>query len=152
MGDVDAAGILYFASPYRWLEELLSGWFFEIGHPLSSLLHGGTGCPSVASAAQYLAPVGLDDHLDVALYPSGTGTTSFSITAIARRARDDDLAVKVSSWHTWSRVDHDVGTRLRPMSLPDWLHQSLAAATAVEPASPKHKPSQPRGETCLPTL
>ena len=33
MADVDAAGIIYFASPLRWAEKLFTTWAHEMGHP-----------------------------------------------------------------------------------------------------------------------
>ena len=45
MADVDAASILYFATPYRWQELLFTGWMHSIGHPVSGLLGSGRGCP-----------------------------------------------------------------------------------------------------------
>jgi hypothetical protein len=34
MGDVDAAGILYSAAPYRWMEELFTGWLKGVDRPV----------------------------------------------------------------------------------------------------------------------
>lgn len=70
MGDVDAAGILYFAAPYRWLEELFTGWLKDAGHPVSAMLRSQVACPCVASAATYLAPLSLDDEITLTLQPS----------------------------------------------------------------------------------
>ena len=123
MGDVDAARILYFAAPYRWLEELFTGWCKSVGQPIGGLLRAGTGCPCVASAAQYSAPLAVDDEIALALYPSAIGETSFAIAA-----------VKASSWHAWSRIG---GGTMRPLPLPAWLRQGLAAAPLTDPVMPK---------------
>jgi acyl-CoA thioesterase FadM len=79
MGDVDAAGILYFAAPYRWHEELFSSWFATIGHPVSGMLRAGTGCPCVDSSASYAVPLTLDDEIELHLRPSAAGRTSFAL-------------------------------------------------------------------------
>ncbi|MBB2505238.1 acyl-CoA thioesterase [Amycolatopsis echigonensis] len=139
MGDVDAARILYFAAPYRWLEELLTGWCKAIEHPVSGMFREGSGCPSVASAAQYVAPLALDDEISVALYPSSIGHTSFSVTAVASRIDDGRVMVKVTSWHAWALFgEDDTGAvTLRAQPLPDWLRDGLAASTLIQPATPR---------------
>ncbi|PXY16710.1 hypothetical protein BA062_38610 [Prauserella flavalba] len=142
MGDVDAAGILYFAAPYRWLEELLTGWWKATGHPLSEMLRSGSGCPSVASAARYSRPLTVDDEIALALYPSLIGRTSFAVTAVVTRIDDGAVAVEASSWHVWSSFGDPRspgGIQARP--LPDWLRTALAAAPLTDPAAPHRSPS-----------
>lgn len=134
MGDVDAAGILYFAAPYRWLEELFTGWLKATGHPLSEMLHQSEGCPAVASAASYLTPLKLDDEISLALHPSSIGRTSFSVTAVVRRVADDTMALKVSAWHVWTTFTAGDGApELRPTPLPSWLRDNLRGAPLVDP-------------------
>lgn len=134
MGDVDAAGILYFAAPYPWLEDAFTGWLKQCGHPLSSLLSNGFGCPCVTSATSYHVPLVLDDELSVSLNASSIGRTSFSITIEARRVGDQTVAVRSTAWHVWSEFDgYAVPPAIRPATLPKWLDNALRAARLVAP-------------------
>jgi acyl-CoA thioesterase FadM len=134
MADVDAAGILYFGAPYRWLEESFSGWLKELGHPLSAILRSGSGCPCVTSATSYGVPLVLDDEVTVHLRPSSVGTTSFSVTVDVVRARDGAPAVRSTSWHVWSQFDgHATTPVVVPAPLPDWLRDALSSAPSTSP-------------------
>lgn len=147
MGDVDAAGVLYFPTPYRWLEELFSGWLRNLGHPLSELLRGEAACPCVASAATYPAPATLDEELELELLPTSIGRSSFGVAMVARRARDATTVVHAGSWHVWSALGGDGATRtITPRPLPDWLRAALDAATLREPPVPgRPVPTHPSG-------
>lgn len=133
MGDVDAAGILYFAAPYRWMEELFTGWLKGIGHPVSSMLRSGLACPCVASAATYPAPLSLDDEITLTLRPSSIGTTSFSVTAEAQRVVDGVVAVRASGWHVWASFEGPDRPDITPRALPEWLQSELASYELVQP-------------------
>jgi acyl-CoA thioesterase FadM len=149
MGDVDAAGILYFAAPYRWHEELLTGWWKTIGHPLSDMLRSDHGCPSVSSVARYSRPLTVDDEIALALYPSRIGRTSFAVTTVVTQVDDGAVAVDASSWHVWTKFgDPRVPGGIQSRPLPDWLRTGLAAAPLTEPAAPHRSPS-PNGLTGL---
>ena len=123
MADVDAAGILYFASPYRWLEEHVTGWLIDRNHPLSDLLKEGHAFPCVSSSASYSAPVRVDDILEVTLHPLHVGRTSFALGAQCRRD-DGTHVVSVAAWHVWV----ELGESPRSMPLPTWLRKSLETA------------------------
>lgn len=133
MGDVDAAGILYFAAPYRWLEELFTGWLNDIGHPVSAMLRDGVACPCVASAANYLVPLCLDDQITITLHPSSIGTTSFAVTAEARRVVDDVVAVRATGWHVFTRFGGAGHPNLSPEELPTSLQAELSSYGIEEP-------------------
>ena len=45
MADVDAAGIIYYASPLRWAEVLLGDWLEQSGHSIAAMLGGRRGDP-----------------------------------------------------------------------------------------------------------
>jgi acyl-CoA thioester hydrolase len=133
VGDVDAAGILYFAAPYPWLEELFTGWLKDVGHPVSSMLRNRVACPCIASAATYLTPLSLDDEITLALRPSSIGTTSFSVTAEARRVDDGAVAVRATGWHVWAALDGPDHPDISPRALPEWLQVELASVELVQP-------------------
>ncbi|NMI00195.1 acyl-CoA thioesterase [Pseudonocardia acidicola] len=133
MGDVDAAGILYFAAPYRWLEELFTGWLKDAGHPVSAMLRSQVACPCVASAATYLAPLSLDDEITLTLQPSSIGTTSFAVTAEARRVDDGAVAVRATGWHVWAAFDGPDHPNISPQVLPGWLQSELTSIELTQP-------------------
>ena len=127
MADVDAAGILYFAAPYRWLEEAFTAWLKAIGHPLNGLLRAGWGCPCVTSATSYGVPLVLDDEISVSLRPSSLGRTSFSLTSEATRLRDGAVAVRSTGWHVWSTFDGRVDPPVvAPTPVPGWMREAFA--------------------------
>lgn len=129
MGDVDAAGILYFAAPYRWHEELFSSWFATIGHPVSGMLRAGTGCPCVGSSASYAVPLTLDDEIELHLRPSAAGRTSFALTTTVYRVADRVSAVSATSQHVWSVFPAgSPATALRSAPLPGWLRDAVSDA------------------------
>ena len=139
MGDVDAAGILYFAAPYRWLEEAFTGWLKQVGHPLGASLREGSGCPCVTSATSYSVPLVLDDEIDLSLRASSIGTTSFSVTVEAVRPSDGAVAVRSTAWHVWSQFDGQAEVPVVvPVPLPDWLRKELAEAPLTHPVQTVH--------------
>jgi YbgC/YbaW family acyl-CoA thioester hydrolase len=145
MADVDAAGILYFAAPYRWLEESFTGWLKALGHPLSSILRSGQGCPCVTSATSYAVPLVLDDDIELTLRPSSVGSTSFSITVEAIRPSDAALALRSTAWHVWSEFDgHTQSPVVAPSPLPDWLREGLSSAPSTSPVRTR-TPVESRG-------
>jgi acyl-CoA thioesterase FadM len=118
MADVDAASILYFATPYRWQELLFTGWMHAIGHPVSGLLGSGNGCPAVKSSATYLRPLRLDDLVRCQLSCEEIGRTSFEVSMRGYAEASGELAVQTWTRHVW--VSRDAAT-----PLPDWLRSAL---------------------------
>ena len=121
MADVDAASILYFATPYRWQELLFTGWMQSIGHPVSELLRSGCGCPAVRSSCSYLRPLRLDDFVRCELACEEIGTTSFEIAMRGYEDASGELAVQTATRHVW--VQDGVSAEL-----PDWLRAALSGA------------------------
>lgn len=118
MGDVDAARVLYVATPFRWAEELFTGWLFDVGRPISRLLEQRSSCPTVATTAKYLRPLRLDDLVELELVAERLGETSFVVRMDAYAA-DGGLAVQVSTRHVWVELAPDDDPK--PAVPPDWL-------------------------------
>jgi YbgC/YbaW family acyl-CoA thioester hydrolase len=124
MADVDSAQILYFASPYRWLEAQFTEFLADNGHPLSGLLAQGLGMPIVKSGCEYLSPLSLDDVVEQQLIAEHIGRTSFSIRCDIGRL--PDVAVRVTGTYVWSEREGDQRTgRYRPAPVPDWLRSAI---------------------------
>ena len=122
MADVDGAGILYYATPYRWAEEMFTGWLHELGHPVSDVLAAGQGCPAVSSCASYARALSLDMVVECTLAPDHLGTTSFGVRMRVMVADSSRPAVEVANRHVWGRMGP---AGFEPGPVPDWLRERL---------------------------
>jgi YbgC/YbaW family acyl-CoA thioester hydrolase len=131
MADVDAAGIIYYASPLRWAEVLLGDWLDQAGHSLATMLGGGEAIPVVGVEVRYRAPLGLDDHLRLRLSAQRAGTTSFTTRCDVWGPRgEEDPAVEVAVTHAFvGYAPPRAGQRavVTKLALPPWLRNALAA-------------------------
>jgi YbgC/YbaW family acyl-CoA thioester hydrolase len=131
MADVDAAGILYYASPLRWAEMLLGDWLERSGHSLSSMFAAGEATPAAAVTIRYRVPLSLDDHCSLRLSAGRIGKTSFTVCCAVWGTRDgwgdERLAVEVESTHTYVSLARRPGggADLAKQPLPAWLTQAL---------------------------
>jgi 4-hydroxybenzoyl-CoA thioesterase len=114
MADVDAAGVLYYAAPYRWRERVFTNWLAAVGWPLRTMLESGHSCPCVESSARYLAPVRLDDELELSLVAARIGHRSFG-DRMEGRTVDGRLVVEVSAALVWVEMDGSGAARARPL-------------------------------------
>jgi YbgC/YbaW family acyl-CoA thioester hydrolase len=147
MADVDAAGIIYFATPLRWAEKLYTHWIHGLGHPHRQLFSEGIATPAVNVTADYRSHLSLDDEIRLELTAARIGTTSFTLRLEAfveeyggptPRLRDAPAAVDVRTTHVFSRYthpsyDHDARTVKQP--LPEWLRSALEAGYREQPAT-----------------
>lgn len=122
MADVDAARVIYYASPLRWQEMLVSDWFIHCGHSLSDQLGQSTNCPCVEVRVNYRCPVRLDDQLTLRLTVERVGRTSFGLLMTATTPAGA-LAVEVRTVNVSTAVDEDGDVRSLPM--PEWLQREL---------------------------
>ena len=131
MGDVDSARVLYFARPYRWHEELFTGWLASIGHPVSRLLREHRTLLAVASHADYLGPLVQDQVVSCELTTVAVGGTSCAIRSTFSALPAGHPSVRVTSWHVWSELIDDPGLgggmSVRSAPLPEWLRRALGA-------------------------
>jgi YbgC/YbaW family acyl-CoA thioester hydrolase len=137
MADVDAAGIIYFASPLRWAERISTAWLRRIGHPLHSLFRSGVTIPAVAVHVNYRAHLCLDDECRLVLSAAAAGTTSFTFRCEAFAGDAEQAAVECLTTHVYSTYDHPAngGCGATKQSLPGWLRTPLEADL-----SPVHTP------------
>jgi 4-hydroxybenzoyl-CoA thioesterase len=126
MADVDAAGVLYYAAPYRWRERVFTGWLAAVGWPLSTMLGAGQSCPCVESSARYLAPARLDDELDLSLAVQRVGRRSWG-DRLEGRTRDGQLVIDVRASLAWVERDADGAMRAHP--LPPEFRAAITGGT-----------------------
>jgi acyl-CoA thioesterase FadM len=129
MAEVDAAGILYFGHPYRWLEEMWTDYLHALGRPLVGLLASGVGAPTGSSSARYLAPVRLDDTVQCALFVEHVGNRSFALRMDAYLSHQS-LALTVATRHVWCEIG---AGQLRSSALPGWLREALETTPDTSP-------------------
>lgn len=121
LAEVDAARVIFYATPYIWHASMLGEWFAQLGNPIGKLIDDGSSPPCVSSAAYYLLPVRLDDLVELTLYSKEVGRTSFSLsTDVSLQGR---RAVFVESKHVWITPRRPGGRE--PAELPDWLRKAL---------------------------
>jgi YbgC/YbaW family acyl-CoA thioester hydrolase len=137
MADVDAAGIIYFATPLRWAEKLYTHWIHGLGHPHRQMFSEGIATPAVNVIADYRSHLSLDDEIRLELTAARIGTTSFTLRLEAfverysgptPRPREATAAVDVRTTHVFSRYTHpsyNHGARTVKQPLPEWLRSAL---------------------------
>lgn len=136
MADVDAAAILYFGTPYRWCEDLYTGWLATIGHPVGQLLQQGVGTPAVASNCSYTAPLGVDDLVRLELRAAEVGRRSFRVRCDVWHDGTGEHSLTVGVSHVWCHFEDSAqGQHLTSARLPDWLRDALTRDAAEPSAS-----------------
>jgi YbgC/YbaW family acyl-CoA thioester hydrolase len=141
MAEVDAAGIIYFASPLRWAERLYTYWIHSLGHPHRQMFSEGFATPAVNVTVDYRSHLSLDDEIRLELTADKIGATSFTLRlqAFVERhggpaSQSGDVltaraaAVEVRTTHVFSRYVHpsyDHDARTVKHALPDWLRSAL---------------------------
>lgn len=130
MADVDAAGIIYYASPLRWAEALLGDWLEQSGHPIKAMLAAQQATPVVGVQVRYRSPLGLDDHCRLRMSTQRIGTTSFTTRCDVWGPRTDRAAVEIEVTHAftaYSRPQPGGGAVIEKQELPPWLRKALEA-------------------------
>ena len=124
MADVDAASIIYFASPLRWKEMIFSNWLADLGHPLREMLDNRAGCPCVECNVRYRYPLRLDDVVRLDLFAVHVGRSSIGLRVTATTP-EGVLANEVTTRNVWTDFQSDGPMSSQPM--PDWLRSALLA-------------------------
>jgi YbgC/YbaW family acyl-CoA thioester hydrolase len=122
MGDVDSAGVIFFASVYRWHERAFFEWLGEIGQPLRGVLDSGRGLPVRASWAEYPAPASLGDDLVLTRSVSALAETEFVFQTTWRSSAG--IVAEVSTQHVACRRDTSSDRFVRSPIWPE-LHAIL---------------------------
>lgn len=129
MHETDASGLIFFGVVSAWANEGFCGWLAAAGHSLSSLLQASVAFPTRRFESEYLAPLALDDEVEIQLRAVHVGRTSFALGLSTVRLHDSLIAVTATTWHVYAEFAAvGPGRRPQPRSepLPGWLIEALA--------------------------
>ena len=129
MREVDQAGVIYFPVVYEWHEGLFTSWMAVIGYPISQLLPRGMATATVASRANYLRPIRMDDVVELELTAGRAGSSSFVLHTAGRLRGESKIAIDVESTHVWTALTVEEIGRPRELSthpLPEWIRDAFA--------------------------
>src|SRR5690348_3828141 len=97
--DTDATGVLYFSEQFKFCLEAFEEFLKEAGYPLQRLIHTSPFLiPIVHAEGDYLAPLLVDDPIEVHLSVSRIGTSSFTLSYLLHK--NSAQVGKVSIVHT----------------------------------------------------
>jgi acyl-CoA thioester hydrolase len=123
--DTDAAGIIYFAAWFPWMERLHTEWFAGHGVRFTELAgRCGASVVTRATSCEYLAVVRPYDEVEIAMSVGHLGTRSYRIDYLMTRVGD---AVPVAR-ATLTLVG--VGTDGAAVRLPGLITDLLTPASA----------------------
>lgn len=134
LGDVDAAGVLYFGAVFRWHERELSEWMASIGQPFEQVFLKGRGIPVRSAEAEYPNPASLGTELSVELRCSDVQESQFVFETTWKRA-DGRVAALVRTLHI--ACERDSSERFRRTSI--WAELQHA----IDEHSARHSPRHP---------
>lgn len=77
-GDCDPAGIVYYANYFRWMENVHTTWWHEIGERIDQLQERyGVGLVTRHTGCEFTAPARTFDTVRAELWAASVGNTSF---------------------------------------------------------------------------
>jgi YbgC/YbaW family acyl-CoA thioester hydrolase len=128
--DCDPAQIIYYGAYIRFFEIAETEMYRSVGLPYA-VAFKELGCFPIRAAyhCDYKSPALLDDLMEIAIWVSHWGRTSFTVSFRFMRAGTDVvLAEGYCRQVTVDRADK------RPLPIPDRLRQALADYTVIPPA------------------
>lgn len=123
--DCDAAKIIYYGAYIRFFEIAETEMYRSVDLPYATAFER-LGCFPIRAAyhCDYRSPARLDDLMDITVWISHWGTTSFTVSFRFVRASDDVLLAE-----GWCRqVTVDIDTK-RPLPIPDEMRTLFARYT-----------------------
>jgi len=118
--DTDAAGIVYYANYFRFLERGRTEFLRTMGHDQHALMQEGIAFAVRSVSAEFLKPAKLDDLLTIETAVAKLGRAQVSFAQ--RILRDNELLLDAKI-----RVACIDPARGRPMPMPRALHQQFSA-------------------------
>ncbi|MCF8199650.1 MAG: tol-pal system-associated acyl-CoA thioesterase [Sulfuritalea sp.] len=118
--DTDAAGIVYYANYFRFIERGRTEFLRELGHDQNELMKEGIAFAVRSASTEFLKPAKLDDLLTVETGVESLGKAQLVFSQRIRRNDELLLDAKI-------RVACIDPARGRPIPMPRSLHVQLAA-------------------------
>ena len=118
--DTDAAGIVYYANYFRFLERGRTELLRSLGHHQNALMQEGIAFAVRAASAEFLKPAKLDDLLTVETAVESLGKAQLVFSQGIRRNDELLLDAKI-------RIACIDPVRGKPMRVPRALHEQLSA-------------------------
>ena len=118
--DTDAAGIVYYANYFRFLERGRTEFLRTMGHDQHALMQEGIAFAVRSVSAEFLKPAKLDDLLTIETAVAKLGRAQVSFAQ--RILRDNELLLDAKI-----RVACIDPARGRAIPMPRILHQQLSA-------------------------
>jgi YbgC/YbaW family acyl-CoA thioester hydrolase len=126
MADVDAAMILFYATPLRWAERVLSQWRREIGLPVSEMLRSGVGSPVVKTEVTYVRPMHMDEEVEAELWLANRSRRSYTLRCQFNAGPGGPVATQV--WITQVAVSVGDDGQMHSTELPGDIAEVLDGA------------------------
>ena len=135
--ETDAAGIVYFANFFGWMEEAEHAFFRALGFSVHEGTPGALGWPRVSVRCDYKAPLRFEDEAEIHLLVKEKRSKSLTYTFIIRKiegeswpevARGEITAVCVA----WDEITG----QMKAVTMPE----ALAAQIEVAPQELLDKP------------
>ena len=120
--DTDAAGIVYYANYFRFIERGRTEFLRALGHDQNGLMKEGIAFAVRSVNAEFLKPAKLDDLLTVETSIASLGRAQ--VTFAQRILRDHELLLDAKI-----RVVCIDPVRGKPIPMPRPIHDQLAALT-----------------------
>lgn len=124
--DTDAAGIVYYANYFRFIERGRTEFLRALGHDQNTLMQEGVAFAVRSASAEFLKPARLDDLLTVETAVASLGRAQMSFTQRVLRGGELLLDAKI-------RVACIDPARGRPIPMPRHLHEQLSALPGIPP-------------------
>lgn len=118
--DTDAAGIIYYANYFRFIERGRTELLRKLGHDQNELMKEGIAFAVRSANAEFLKPAKLDDLLTVETRVESLGRAQLVFSQRIRRNEELLLDAKI-------RVACIDPARGRPIPMPRALHDQFAA-------------------------
>jgi acyl-CoA thioester hydrolase len=118
--DTDAAGIVYYANYFRFIERGRTEFLRTLGHDQHAMMQEGIAFAVRSANAEFLKPAKLDDLLTVETSVASLGRAQ--VTFVQRILRDHELLLDAKI-----RVVCIDPVRGKPIPMPSALHEQLSA-------------------------
>lgn len=124
--DTDAAGIVYYANYFRFLERGRTEFLRALGHDQHAMMNEGIAFAVRSASAEFLKPAKLDDLLTVETAIASLGKAQLLFSQRIRRNEELLLDAKI-------RVACIDPARSKPIPMPRALHEQLSALSESSP-------------------